>query len=576
MLAAKKAIDALQEEGDFIHTTAHTEMSVHMKACMSYFKDYNSMYPEKKMSFDAFCEKYGQQIEAATAVSSRMVSQKIEPTPPPAAAAAADVSASLTPPSTPATAHALFEKHPKATSADLGRLLALHAGSDMRVLATIDAAIENARRERGKTADGSRLSDLVVTQSRFMSPAQAKIESERNAFVKTTRAFITEAVKQNRVASNHVVLVAPYNLTPTATDFFAKASTAERDQFIAAHTVSKIDDASSSFVTATGDVFTLNTKENTFKGAPVGNKIPSTKYDAPFVLNIGATTITVLPIRAELQQLGARKTVESIINGDMYVAPFPFGKKLPTANDALDATLPWLWLRSYLPTADTERDFYFFYPHAGHRYMARLFDQIIALRLSTSGTPFAYPIASKTSREYKNALAQLDAESFAASLLWDTTREPEPEEVEPMRNAKAIALILATNQVSFRPDADSDKWEKIMVKSKLGQVDIALVGGQTVSVRATSSPGVFGVYAGTEELATIDAKAGKRAKDIIELKNGKVYTVPEFFPLRVQELSDLFAKIPTTDNPANRIMTPRAERERRQSAASAAAPPGGQ
>ena len=154
-----------------------------------------------------------------------MVSQKIEPTPPPAAAiAAADVSASLTPPSTPATAHALFEKHPKATSADLGRLLALHAGSDMRVLATIDAAIENARRERGKTADGSGLSDLVVTQSRFMSPAQAKIESERNAFVKTTRAFITEAVKQNRVASNHVVLVAPYNLTPTATDFFAKAS----------------------------------------------------------------------------------------------------------------------------------------------------------------------------------------------------------------------------------------------------------------------------------------------------------------------------------------------------------------
>ena len=120
---------------------------------------------------------------------------------------------------------------------------------------------------------------------------------------------------------------------------------------------------------------------------------------------------------------------------------------------------------------------------------------------------------------------------FAASLLWDTTREPEPEEVEPMRNAKAIALILATNQVSFRPDADSDKWEKIMVKSKLGQVDIALVGGQTVSVRATSSPGVFGVYAGTEELATIDAKAGKRAKDIIELKNGKVYTVPEFFSL---------------------------------------------
>ena len=34
MLAAKKAIDALQEEGDFIHTTAHTEMSVHMKACV--------------------------------------------------------------------------------------------------------------------------------------------------------------------------------------------------------------------------------------------------------------------------------------------------------------------------------------------------------------------------------------------------------------------------------------------------------------------------------------------------------------------------------------------------------------
>ena len=24
---------------------------------MSYFKDYNSMYPEKKMSFDAFCRK---------------------------------------------------------------------------------------------------------------------------------------------------------------------------------------------------------------------------------------------------------------------------------------------------------------------------------------------------------------------------------------------------------------------------------------------------------------------------------------------------------------------------------------
>jgi hypothetical protein len=344
-------------KGESIFTHAHIDAIILDTACKKHFSEFQQINPDDKRTYTQFKKEFepiidrlihDKAVHAANAVNgkvSAVATQKQIPTSavistnaavPAPAVAPATVNEQTPPedmpaekavtksPSIPAVAisdalSAALRENKKMTASDIGAFLANTAGKDAASLALIKSALDSVERER-KTSElygTNSISRFISTGSKTMSPALVATESKDNEFLSISAEFIAGAVRNNGARAAPVMVLAPLTIDESVKTWWKNATDHQKDKYVEAHVISSIDEATSQITTASGDVFGVSAScmQAVIKGPANAKQVRATTHvNTPYTTTVAGVAITALPIKAELQTLGVRATINAAVN----------------------------------------------------------------------------------------------------------------------------------------------------------------------------------------------------------------------------------------------------------------------
>jgi hypothetical protein len=629
------------------YTSAHADHEFFIHECRQKHAEFCAAFPDSKMDIGEFCEEFGADIKkglrARARVGASALTKGVEGGNAPIApvASVAPVMQVAAPAPSVSFANNDFDEAERITSSinalvgniirnreaspdELVAAVSRSVGDNAYLASLVNAAIDAVACDR---AIGARPPAQI---RRYLKTAQSiDAGAHNNAFLNACASYISEAIESGHVQTDHMVVLAPAVMGEGTKSWWSTASSAQKERYVAAHVVVGVDEERKTVTTATGDKYTLafGGANTLLTGPPVGSRATSTHVADPFKIQLCASTLTVLPIKAEMQDIGAHASIDRAFSSDAQnenvdFRIWGFGKKKKTTPGLAEAAPrsvrdilagnPNKWiLRSCNPTKDDQ--WALFVPSTELARSGPLITAItaFAVKNGSSVTPllqdaggvaqtlsvivrtdvlevaeiertFALNVKDAYSRTHRPPGSAFPSTEEAAAE--DAAYKAELTRLEAAKDltlrlkplARAVLAKIASVHLSSDPNAVIDEWVASTASGKRAEIaTLSTIMLYSRAAKDTSGADVFNVYDKdtNQEMASISPTT--QAEKAVD---GIVYTVKEFFPLYIHGIVQELIKYLQVAQPEKGALleqqyTKVPENPRRKSTAPSVVPP---